>query len=699
MLTLMSEAARNLDDGENLSTKEEMNALENQEAGSDEVLKIRHIKGDLRQQIGDADDIFTKKDRERWEKEIEETAKKVDLEALKEVGKQIADERKKIEEATRDYVVEMEQNKEAFTKDPSRNVDTIKEYLDHFRKQSYEEKKRLKTKLQADINGRLVLLEELKKLAPEREDEIQSMRRHERKELRDELRKNMEPHQKAIEDFMAFPDEFRKIRRPDFMKLGLTGKQKILEDMKTTLNNRYEDKISKAAADRSLSPTEINDARSYFKEAPITGPFGRINALKMLDSHLKVAREKTKEFADLIGELPTKDPFRLASQYSLRFYNSPYEVRSELCAELKAKIDILNTHLNNKYFGLLDSYRDRQIISPQTHLKFMMWFSMQPLKEKPANLELLGDDKGNHKNAALGNETQIKRYIEVFNKFDSLPPALQTKYRSEFYRGGYTERNATMKKIIDTEEMAAPLKQEGNASQSTDNAMKDGTTEGQNSPQNGIDNKPGLENKSDEDLLQIIKEGENARAVLEARMIYTTLTELAEAANDNALINERKKDASERNSGLTGEEAELQKELSDHTLRNNRSEKTLKRNKNSGKIVAADVIKIDAKKIGEKSPEEILKLKRKATEVQRGGEKEKLATSEVEFNNEGNTVGTQSGLEESKKQGDALDKMVIKTAEQQLERQGRKIDAGDRKRLIELSKKRDKKVKLETDAK
>jgi hypothetical protein len=698
----MAETARNFDNNENHSTKEELSALENRETGTVEILEIHRIKGGLRQQIDDAGSIFTKKDKEDFQKEIEETAKKVDPEALKAISGKINERRKDIEKITGEYRQTMDQSKKAFTQDSGKNIDTIAEYLEDFKKLSYDEKIKRKDTLGEDINDRMRVYNELVKLVPE--NEVQKMRRHERQNMLDELNKNLKPHQQAAEDFMAFPENIRTMKRGEFFKLKLDQKETVLTEMKKELRKTVDTEISKARQEQIFSPEEIKEQEDHFKNARITGPYGVLKSFEMFKDQADLARTKKREFDGLIEELPKEDPLELKREYTVKFLNASYNSRTMMCAELKAKIEIMDKQLDRQYFDMLDKYQGQQVISRETQKEFMEWFLLQPLKDKPKNINLLDGDADQRQGVAiLSAETKqvargvggwMGKYMKTLLDFRALPPEIQIKHANDFYNKRPSDRKGFIDKIMQDEKMAAIINKQRQTPKPEDKQKQQTKT----APDQlkTIDNKDALSDKTDEELLTVIKEGENARAVLEARQLYTTLAELGEAANTNALINENKKDAAKRSSGMTAEESRLQEELSAFTQQNNRAEKVLRRNK-SGKLMAAEVIKVDAKKIGEKSQEEQIKLKRKATTIQRGGENEKKTTSEIEFINEGNTVTNQTGLEQTRKKSEDIDSMIADRAKQGLEQKGDKLTFKDRERLINLSAKRDKKVKMEMD--
>lgn len=660
---------------------DDMNALEKGEKSAGDIQEVRGIKQRLLEDLLQAGSIFNKEDRDRWKRRIVDSAKKSDAQSLQQISDQIAEERKEIGNITQGYIAEIDQNQKYFGK--TKEHDTAKEFIDNFMKADVEGKRKLKAGLKKEIEDRVELYEDLLKLAPDLEDEFSTMRRSEKAKLREELQKAQKPHEKLKEEFEAFPIEYRIGLGDKFRKGNIKEKEKAVEDLTAKLIKDYKKKLG---ATKALSPNEIKENLAYINNpnVPITGPLsgppygGKINAFKTLDAHIKLAEEKTKEFDELAKDLPTaaehptgKD---LKGEYELRFRNSNYTKKVELCTKLKGKIESMEDGVTEQYLGLLDEELGEKNISRETHLKYAMGLYGEPLREKMRWLKLF--------------DKEMAPRREVTAKFKQLPKSVQMK-NIDFYNLGKDERQKRYKELTG-EDLAIKQTPANDQNRSQPEAINTDKGNKESSDQSVNSQKPGNSNKqpevSDEIIKNLAKQKLQESTMQEAKKRHTVAEELLKADKSAETFDDHKKDATSRTKGLTSEQGELQKELTGHIQQQGHTQKeVLMKNEATGEVEATNVIELRVDKLATMTPEEFLALRKEAAVLQHleSARKPQRGRKVEMRNKDGQTVTAETAQKAVEQQKETtIDAELGKKIGTDLKSKGVKVDDSRVQRVI-----------------
>lgn len=680
-----------------------LDALRDGDINDQEAIKIGDIGKELHQKLNQLgkENIFSKEDQKRWKEEISRTKsqKPSDASALKHISDQIDRERSEILKLTQTYSARMEENDEAFTKDTKRGLDTKKDYLKEFMELSFEKKLERFKNLQKDIDERYATIEAILKIDPDMGPHLKTMRRSEReeklKELEKSINKDLQPHEKLMMEYAAFPDKFRNISRTEFRKLTLQAKAVKMKEMIKAMEKDFDKELKKASSGRTKSKKDLKDAKDYFfnPTTPLLGQYGKIKAYEMFGSHLEKDQALVRKFKEAFDEFPTKSDLgpefkEMGEKLEKDFYEGSYTEREAVLEKLEQAMDDMNKSYDENYLEELQKYQKNGIISMKTLREYSVWYRLQSLKDKPKFLNKDLPDQMTERKMVL---TQFKQALSL------LSPEKATLYHARFFNQeiGGSAREQVLKNLLSEQKIT---KEDLQVLPVNDTEMEEDSYETSPSPEkpstaNGSQN---LENASDAELQKIVDQAKQAETILKKRKLITSLDLMAEAANDNALRNDQQATASKRTHGLDQDQRELQEQMNEQAT--NGEEMVLVNDTINGGKKAQKITKIDINKAQEKTHEQTYQWEKEATRIQQATQDKRgdLGQS-IQFTNEnGQAVSAKQGVEQVAKKKKELAKELAKNADHIGQERGESLSQTEKARLEKIAA-QNTNVKLEAD--
>jgi len=487
----------------------QLDALASQQMAASQVIAINNLKNQVKDQIKDAGEYFSKADKDRWLEKLESTSG-TNTSEIQAISQQIEKEKVVVSKMLTQYIGTINSNREFFGVDPTRKLDTAQQYIDDFKNLPLEEKMEWLNRLSGEIDGLKSLYETAKSLAPDQMAKFNTLRRSEKKEflntmkgsrsglkqleellnkhkshisptemekirqrmkdvppseqedvLKQILEKEITPRTEITQKFRTFPAEMRD-KFPNFNEMNRTEREAAVDTLMQDLGKNYRTKLFESPLSKHISDDSKEKAYTWFVQAP---PDQRVQALQMLESQMRLEEKLALEYEDLLEQMPTTTDDNQAdvAQRRREFYNSQYEVKANKLKELKAKLEEMEAEgeevegLKDQYEDLLDNAVENKYISESTRERDLERFDEEDLATKKNDIEHFGE--------------RMKPRIELTNRFhNELSEEIQDEHSEEFYSLGYRDRLEKFEALLKLQKN--PLKKVGVEGAANDNADK-----------------------------------------------------------------------------------------------------------------------------------------------------------------------------------------------------------------------------------
>ncbi|MBD3156243.1 hypothetical protein GF369_00280, partial [Candidatus Peregrinibacteria bacterium] len=396
------------DDAAEVATMIAENRAENTKEGQN----IQQGQNELREKIASSD-LLTEKDKEKWDKKLEDMQADMSAEAINQLKREFENEQGAIKSMVDTYTKKVIDNKEeAFAVDASRDLDTAKEYLQWFETQSYSEKQAALNALNDEIKERKTLRQKLLKRLDKKD--VIKMRRSEMKDKLKELevvetniaqyKRMLQKDAKLFHDvnlyIEAFEDltpqeqedwirryesEIAKPRRElvktheslpkqfqhkDFLSLPSREKKAYLESAEQTIEKQYVQQVKKI-------PKEIWSEQS--KRFAIDD-FMRLDSLaqkaqwldflpKAIKAEKKLVKEYNNRKFDAIKDMPDYN--------KKQWERARFEEKKEMLTHMEAELALMNT-----FKEILSKACDEKVISEKTQERYMTMYTETDLGKR-----------------------------------------------------------------------------------------------------------------------------------------------------------------------------------------------------------------------------------------------------------------------------------------------------------------------------
>ncbi|MFC1749821.1 hypothetical protein ACFL2V_13560 [Pseudomonadota bacterium] len=495
-----------LDRSKNMELDESLvDAVGSKEKTAKEAQQLMALKDQVRKKIDTAGDVFTKEDKDRWGRKLEQ-ADITSESDLKTLSTEITKEANQIKAQISEYSKRVRSKEKLFGKG------TATAYIKEFKEQPFEKKMEWFEKLDDELHGLQELYDEAKATLTKPEFErFKGLRRHQKRNLLDEIRESkkkienytavlkqnkavfgkdeiakleadfkdmtadkqaeanrnlyieeIQPRQKLAQTFKEFPDSFRR-RYSKFAETDIQGKQEIIEQMTTQLDHDYQRKLFAAP----ISIESKQSSLSWFARATISM---KGEALLALDKQVGEEDKINNDFERCMDEYyKLQEVGEERPALARDFYNSQYEQKVQSLMELKNMIFTKKAEkaetakLAKDYAALLKAEVGKKVISQKTMGRYIEKFQTHTLEEKRhATSDTTFNAEMSHRRALL----------ERFNK--ELPDAVKKQHGEAFYGTGYHGRMVkfqALQKMYEKE--IAALKKKNDAKEKKTEAAND----------------------------------------------------------------------------------------------------------------------------------------------------------------------------------------------------------------------------------
>jgi len=415
------------------------------------------------------------------------------------------------------YENRINENRDAFSFDSKRNLDTARQFIDDFKNLSLEKKRQWMQDLDKEITKRINLREQLRQQMPETDPEyFRTLRRsemealiknistldefmetnnkfysrkekeeihqrisdcpkNEQEKIMSETKKTLEARKKMHEIFENLPSEFRAEIR-DFEEYNFEQKKHALEQVENSMKKKFQKRLESAKNQNYTSQESADEAYEHFRNAEMLGDFGKIAAWNALDKQIDSEKKLKDEFDKLMGKLKQHLTTDQSASFKHRFSLASYsEKKDKLLVELK---DLLNEkneeadwekEMTKKYSSSLNSAHQKGYISKST---------------MELSLKIWNKSDSDYKEETSGNfEELLKPYINAHKEFNEMvlqikdreltTPDELAKSMQDFNEGGLIQKIKTiekLEKIID-EKKDPEQKEDGEETEQTINNL------------------------------------------------------------------------------------------------------------------------------------------------------------------------------------------------------------------------------------
>lgn len=449
-------------------TAETAAGLANKKFDSPEGIKIMEQSRDIRR-ILTKKGIFNQKEQQIWEDKLNNLMRSESLSSaeLSNLEMQLESEQSKIQGLVEGYTQQVMNNKrEAFAVDSSRNLDTASEYIEWFKALPNEDSKaqwdkvRAYGKLSDEIRERIELRKQIVKLRPDLAKEVTKWRRSEmqdrleeieacdkrinlyeswldrdkehfgdksiekfKKELRDltpeQLDKwiekypeeTLKPRKELTDKFKSLPKEFQD---SGFSKLSRHEKVEFFQDLERKIERDFDQEVDKVKS--SIWSKESKEAtKKFFRQVPLKMKAELL--IKMRNGEMVKEDEKlTKEYNGFSKDVREMEPYTLR-----KWENCSIQKKMEMIEQIKKEEKLIKQAVK-----LLDYYEKSKVISAETSAAMFDFYKNGT------------DFKGRVREVGNFSSLILPRK-KLLDDFESLDPKAQTKF-SKFYQAGYRDR-------------------------------------------------------------------------------------------------------------------------------------------------------------------------------------------------------------------------------------------------------------------
>jgi hypothetical protein len=351
-----------------------------------EAQRVMLEQSKLKSRLAESD-IFSDEDKKQWAKRLEEAKQKaVSAEEMKDLAKEFEKQQGAIKGMVETYTQKVMSSREAaFTIDSSRNLDTAKDYVEWFAKQSYEEKVRALNTIDTDIAERQQLRRKLlerfdkkdviKLRRSEMRDKVKELEQMEKNEGRyAEMMKGNERYfhdpneylnqfkDKTLEEqerwMTAFNEEYLKPRKalveiydrlPDkykddskFLKVGRKEKIAFLEKLDVKLEQSYIKQVNEVKTEVMSQNSKRFAIVDFLRLKDVAAKAMWLEQLpKSIKAEEKFAKKYKEQKKELTITMPGSGEKVEISGYSEKEWNNlSFENKESLLKNMAAEIKL-----------------------------------------------------------------------------------------------------------------------------------------------------------------------------------------------------------------------------------------------------------------------------------------------------------------------------------------------------------------------
>ncbi len=442
---------------------------------------FKAIYMDARKQLMKNGTTLSEEERKAFEEKLLIASDKRDPKKLEAIRKNITTTVDETHKLTAAYFGELERHKDLFGKDTSKNVDTLEEYKQAFKKQELKSKKEWSTKLQDEIKSLKTIREDLIRTVGEGKeaeaymDQFNKLRRHEKREYLKEIKDLVKQFTEVAETFkksgLYSPEELKHMTTR-FREAPIDKQKKMLaeyqEDAKSDSIKTVQQTFKKFSPKMQQKHEEtLKKARGLkAKKEVISGMKGELReTLIKLWQNSKFQSQKEKSFIvssiekeenpemlemfiksfgkveDTIkgfAKSYEKTPPNVQAQYD--FWNSDYSEKERISKECTEHMDKIG-----KWNKKLDDTVNKRHISSISAEKYRIQFEKLSLRDKDAAL----------KSSTLDDPRRAKT-LQRFENQNKIPKETQDQHK-QFYNMRLEDRIKLVDELEGTIDKKAQL--------------------------------------------------------------------------------------------------------------------------------------------------------------------------------------------------------------------------------------------------
>lgn len=351
-----------------------------------EAQRVMLEQSKLKSRLAESD-IFSDEDKKQWAKRLEEAKQKaISAEEMQELTKEFEKQQGAIKGMVENYTQKVMNSREAaFTIDSSRNLDTAKEYVEWFSKQSYEEKVRALNAIDTDIAERQQLRRKLlerfdkkdviKLRRSEMRDKVKELEQMEKnenkykelinrnkrlfhdadsylKEFKDQTVQEQErwlnlfdedivkPRKQLVDIYDRLPDKYKDDSK--FLKVGRKEKVLFLEKLDVKLEQSYIKQVNEVKTEVMSQNSKRFAIVDFLRLRDVAA---KAMWLEQLPKSIKAEEKFAKEFKENKKELSITMPgsgekVEIAGYSEKEWGNLRFEDKEPLLKNMKAEIKL-----------------------------------------------------------------------------------------------------------------------------------------------------------------------------------------------------------------------------------------------------------------------------------------------------------------------------------------------------------------------
>lgn len=431
-----------------------------------EAQKVIQEQSKLRSRLAESD-IFSDEDKKEWEKRIQEAKQKaISAEEMQDLTKEFEKQQGAIKGMVEVYTDKVMGNKEsAFTVDSSRNLDTAKDYVDWFAKQSYAEKIKALNLIDVDIQERIKLRKKLLERFDKKEvmrlrrsemkDKVKQLEQMEKNEVNysDMMKGNekyfhnpkeylkqfkdqtleeqarwlrvfkeeyLKPRKAVVDVYDRLPKEYKKDEK--FLKIGLKEKQDFLDKLDADIQQKYIEKVNKVKPEIMSQNSKRFAIVDFLRLKDVAA---KAMWLDQLPKSIEAEEKLVKEFKELRKGIKLHDPDSKkdveVTGYSEKDWEKlKYEEKEQLLKSLKVELKLIEPFKKI----IKEAIKDKAI-SEKTGGRY---------------IKLYTDGKISERSSLCRNIlTSMKIRRDLVDDFEKLDDETKKKFAS-FYKRGHKAR-------------------------------------------------------------------------------------------------------------------------------------------------------------------------------------------------------------------------------------------------------------------
>lgn len=351
-----------------------------------EAQRVMLEQSKLKSRLAESD-IFSDEDKKQWAKRLEEAKQKaISAEEMQELTKEFEKQQGAIKGMVENYTQKVMNSREAaFTIDSSRNLDTAKDYVEWFSKQSYEEKVRALNAIDTDIAERQQLRRKLlerfdkkdviKLRRSEMRDKVKELEQMEKnenkykelinrnkrlfhdadsylKEFKDQTVQEQErwlnlfdedivkPRKQLVDIYDRLPDKYKDDSK--FLKVGRKEKVLFLEKLDVKLEQSYIKQVNEVKTEVMSQNSKRFAIVDFLRLRDVAA---KAMWLEQLPKSIKAEEKFAKEFKENKKELSITMPgsgekVEIAGYSEKEWGNLRFEDKEPLLKNMKAEIKL-----------------------------------------------------------------------------------------------------------------------------------------------------------------------------------------------------------------------------------------------------------------------------------------------------------------------------------------------------------------------